>query len=199
MTKCPKCGLPLREGSKFCIECGTKIETIPTPTQLPTPQHVPQQPKPVYVSPPQVKKSKIGLIIGLIAIVVAIVLILLVVFFVFGGGLGISESTLFGTWNVESYGFSFGEWTFYQNGTLKMTYDLGDFGEWGDLFPTDTVIWTTWDVADGKLYLVGTSDFDVPVETGMTIVTSNGGNTVKLKYDNPLGDGQVTAYTLTKK
>jgi hypothetical protein len=184
---CTKCGKPLKEGTKFCTECGEKIEASAKPAPAPAPQPV-QQPAPAY-TPPPAKKSKTGLIIAIIAIIVAIVIIVLVVFFVLGGG-GVSESTLVGAWDVETYGVSWGEWTFHQNGSLEMVQDLGGLYQ--------TTEWTTWSVSDGKLYFAESSGSGVPVETGMTIVTSNGGNSVTLKYTNPYGGGEVTV-TLTKK
>jgi DNA-directed RNA polymerase subunit RPC12/RpoP len=37
-VKCPQCGLILREGEKFCPECGTKIEIKQRPSKCPNMQ-----------------------------------------------------------------------------------------------------------------------------------------------------------------
>ena len=64
---CPKCGKELKDGSKFCQFCGSKIEAAPVV--------IPEEP--VVVTPPAAeKKSGSGAKIGLLIAAVAAVLLL---------------------------------------------------------------------------------------------------------------------------
>jgi hypothetical protein len=116
---CTKCRAPLKGDERFCIKCGAKIEDKAIPTQSPAPQQASTAPSHV---PPTAKRSKTGLIIGIVAIVVAIVIILLVVFFVLGGG---RDSRLIGTWEYEVYmGYSI-EYIFNDDGS----FEFGGLGQ----------------------------------------------------------------------
>lgn len=47
MANCTNCGAPLKDGTKFCTECGTTVPAAkpapPRPQQQPRPQTPPQQ------------------------------------------------------------------------------------------------------------------------------------------------------------
>jgi hypothetical protein len=194
MVNCPKCGTPLKEEDKFCIACGAKIEAKATPTQPPVTQQAPQQPAPVYVPSPA-KKSKTGLIVGIVAIVVTIVVVIVVVFFVFGGGLSsVSESSFIGAWDVEDMmGYMTYEWTFYSNGSMSILYDWEDWGDWGDT----SLTWATWHIENNKFYMGSSSGDDIPFDIGMDVEIKDSGDTIELKYT--VQSQTITAYTLTKK
>jgi len=188
---CKNCGAELEEGMKFCTGCGAQIEQTPQSASTTPPSAQPTTLPPVAPTYPPAKKSKTGLIVGIVAIVVAIVIILLVVFFVFGGGIGgISESSFIGTWNVDMMGYTTYEWTFYSNGSMSMLYDWGDFGD-------SSITWATWHIENNKFYMGTLTDVDVPFDAGMDVEITDGGNTIELKYT--IQSQEVTYYTLTKK
>ncbi len=104
MVFCPNCGKEVKEGVKFCTECGARVEeqgmpvptqvptqpttpTPPTPPVAPTPSVTSTPPVPLPVSAPQpapptppkpfyppTKRSKIGIAIGVVAIVIVLIL-----------------------------------------------------------------------------------------------------------------------------
>lgn len=100
MMFCPQCGKQLNDGAKFCSGCGSPVAAVPTPAQPAPVQHEPVQPTtPVQPEPvaaqsayttyaaaavaPEKKKSKKGLVIGIIAALVAVaVLACLFVFWI---------------------------------------------------------------------------------------------------------------------
>ncbi|MCL2627706.1 MAG: OmpA family protein [Oscillospiraceae bacterium] len=98
MKKCPKCQATLEDASMFCVNCGSQLPQQPPaqpmppsqPVQYqqplphqpqyaqPQPQQYPQYPYP----PPQHKKSKAGLILGILIPVCLLIAAALVVFLV---------------------------------------------------------------------------------------------------------------------
>jgi hypothetical protein len=109
---CTKCGAPLAPGAVFCTSCGQRSEAAapqpqaapaytPTPAQ---PQYQQQQPqygyqqyqKPAY----PVRKSKAGLIIGIIAAAAVVITgaVLLIVFTGGGGDASVKYDDINGSW-----------------------------------------------------------------------------------------------------
>jgi hypothetical protein len=99
-----------------------------------------------------------------------------------GGGISndIDSSQFIGTWDVESSDVDIGDWTFYENSSLKQFIDYG-FGEY--------TTWISWSVSGDKLFL---EDFG---DIGYTCQFSNGGNKLELK----LGPESQPIMTLTKR
>ena len=88
-NNCPSCGKELKEGAKFCQYCGNKIQAQTVPPS-PPPQQYQQPPTPQPApAPMQPKKSKTGLIIGIVAVVVVVVVLLVVMLMFFSGGLNL--------------------------------------------------------------------------------------------------------------
>ena len=81
---CPNCGSPLKEGIKFCTNCGSKVPDMPADITPPVVE--PEQPAvaepPAKKPVPPKKKSKIGLVLGilggLVLIGVALVIVLVI-------------------------------------------------------------------------------------------------------------------------
>lgn len=202
---CPSCGAEVKEGFKFCLNCGATLQpeatastfeeqvaqpseqafSTQTPPVAPVPP--PQQPMPQQTyAPMQPKKTNIKLIGGIIGIVVAIVVVILVVFLFLGGG---GAEQFIGTWNVETTGLGANiQWTFKDDGTLEQTYDYG--------YGTPSTTTTTWKVENNKLYIGDTSGMDLPIDTGMSYAFSDGGNKLTLSYS--YGGQSIPVYTLTK-
>lgn len=111
MAFCGKCGNMVPKGSKFCMNCGASVAPANinnvAPVQQPAPQPVPQPvpaPGPVpaqapvppngyYAQPPQKGKSKLPVIIGIIAAVIVAGLIGFGAFKFIGGMSGGGEAT----------------------------------------------------------------------------------------------------------
>ncbi len=119
MIKCNSCGSNVSENTKFCVNCGAKIEannaqpTVPPPQpQVPQPQvPQPQVPQP-QVPQPQVppynsggvatkKKSNVPIIIIGIFVTVLVILVLAIVLIVnlFSGG--VSDDPNIGIWKAD--------------------------------------------------------------------------------------------------
>lgn len=112
---CTKCGAPLEPGASFCSSCGNRMEVAP-PYQAPPvynaapaqPQYGYQQPQPGYgYQQPaqqymyQPKKTKTGLIIGIIAAAAVVITgVLLLVFLLPGGGdASVKAAEINGSWS----------------------------------------------------------------------------------------------------
>ena len=52
MKFCPQCGSELKEGARFCANCGFQIAQMQAPPPAPTPQSTWQQPEPAYSQAP---------------------------------------------------------------------------------------------------------------------------------------------------
>ena len=151
----------------------------PVTPQPITPQPVTQQPG---AAPMQPKKTKTGLIIGIVAIVaVVVVLLIVILLFVGGGGIfGGDEAKFCGDWEYDFGGYSTVDFTFHKNNTYKFTS--------GYIIETGT-----WEVKNSKLVIE--SDMIGPgfMSGNYNYEFSNNDNTVVLSY---LG---IDVYTLTKK
>ncbi len=120
---CPSCGNQNSDDDFFCQNCGRQIDGNINPSSQ-TPQQTPQQqdqPMPIYP-----KKSKTGLIIGIIAIILIIFIIMAYFLFFLGSQdeeNSIDKGKVVGTWN-EDYqkGVSNSDsiWTFHENGDVTI-------------------------------------------------------------------------------
>ncbi len=121
---CTKCGHKNEQGAAFCVNCGNALEMAGTP---PMPQGQPVPPAPAYTPPsaagmygaPPIKKSRKGLMIGLIAggvvlIAAAVVLVLLLM-----GG-----SNIVGEWYNSDRDETL---EFYDDGTIEITSPYADY------------------------------------------------------------------------
>ncbi len=70
---CPKCGKVLPDSARFCSVCGNKVESTQQVVNQPA-ESVVTPPAQVVIKPP--KKSKTGLVIGIIAVILVGLLIL---------------------------------------------------------------------------------------------------------------------------
>lgn len=160
MVNCPKCGAPLKEGEKFCITCGAKIEAHITPTAQPIPAYTPQT----------AKKTNKGLIIGIIAIIAIVIAALIIVVILLGGGSG-GDSRLVGTWEYKIYGQSV-QYIFSADGTLEVG-SMGYYQEVG-----------TWRTNGNQLCMEvstgGIGGIDSPGEQCVSYSISSDGNTLTL-------------------
>ncbi len=177
---CKFCGKELKEGAKFCQNCGKQATSI----QIPPVQQQTQQPMQPYQSamPMQPQKSKTGLIIVIVAIVIVVIIAGIFLIFFMGGGITSgNESDFYGTWETSVGDYFSYEMTFNTDKTLEYgisgyTYEVG-----------------TWRVSGNKLIfdisMVGT---DLSNE-GYDYVFSNGGNKLTLKNNG------IDVMTLTKQ
>jgi len=201
---CKECGAPSNENAKFCVNCGARFEESiqePRPIDPVKPHTPPPAPSYTYQPPPQ-KKSNTGLIALIIIIVVVIVVVGIIAAVLFMGGGSVSESQMYGTWDVSypllgsSYSSMDMEWSFYENNSLKMVvdYDLG-YGS-----PYSYTSWTTWSINNGKLYFTEMDLSDITsgmsFDGGFTIEFS-GSTTINLKYN--YSGVESTVYKLEKK
>ncbi len=157
---CPSCGSEVKEGYKFCLNCGGQLQ--PEGTEGPSTPNEQAVQKPSInetssVSPPQLPmtqqsysptiqptKSNKKLIMVLIASVVIVVVIAVVVFVLLGSG---ADSRFVGNWQLEGGdGFTGSTMTFEGNGDWKMGYLGASFkiGKWnvqGDNFCLNMTNW----------------------------------------------------------
>jgi len=194
---CTFCGKEIKEGAKFCQQCGKKLKpeatekteinkpiqqtqspATPQPSQQTPPQMTPQPTS----TPMQPKKSKKGLIIGLVAVVAVVVVLLIVVLILFGGGItGGNESDFYGTWESNVAGI----WTYEMVFNSDKTLEYGLSGYTAEI--------GTWSVNNEKLVftinMIG-SEFS---SGEYNYEFSDGGNTLTLKI------GNVDNWVFTKK
>ena len=95
MAFCPNCGANLPDGSAFCTNCGARLARAAAPAAAPAA-------RPAYAGAPAPrpsKKSRKGLILGLVAVVLLAAIALGVLFLtgVLGGGKGLT-----GVWTLAS-------------------------------------------------------------------------------------------------
>jgi len=138
---CSECGAELREDSKFCLECGKKVEEpIETPIESP-PQKPEEQPK-TSIPQPAPKKSRKKLMIGLLGIIIAVIIVAILVVYFLGGTnpLNVADSRFVGEWEQNTIG-SPRQWIFDSDSTL-------------DISPTtDTLINGSWKVTNNQICL----------------------------------------------
>ena len=184
-NNCPSCGKELKEGAKFCQYCGNKIQAQTVPPS-PPPQQYQQPPTPQPApAPMQPKKSKTGLIIGIVAVVVVVVVLLVVMLMFFSGGLNLGgdEGHFNGTWEqtlgTEPY-----------TTTIQLVFNSDKTYEFKSGFITET---GTWNIKNSKLV----------IESDMV-----GAGFISGEYDYEFSDNQNTltlsyigidVYTFTKQ
>lgn len=98
---CLNCGTPLKEGAKFCANCGATVGGASAPAAEPatTPVSTPKRSKP---SKPPLSGKKLGLLIGIAAAVVVVLLVVvLLISGVFSGPKGKVQSAILKT--VDAY------------------------------------------------------------------------------------------------
>ena len=140
VKNCPKCGKEFLDDVNFCDGCGvqavikqeTPKATPPQPIQPPVQNQIMQYPK----------KSKTGLLVGLLVMVVVIVIVIvLLYFFVFQSNAG----QLVGAWDEEyqvGVSSSSAIWTFYDDGRVKVANE-----------GYSSVIWNEYEVKGGMVCL----------------------------------------------
>ena len=130
VKNCPNCGKEFPDNINFCAGCGVQLvvkQVAPIVTQPQTVQPPIQSPVVQYP-----KKSKIGLLVGLLVMVaVIIIVIVLLFFFVFQSDAG----QLVGAWDEEyqvGVSSSSAIWTFYDDGRVKIANDEYSSAIWRD-------------------------------------------------------------------
>lgn len=184
---CPNCGSEVKEGFKFCLNCGRQLQSegtegsskpneqaarttsIDETTSVPPPQQsMTQQSYPHIMQP---TKSNKKLIMVLIAIVAIVIVISVVVFVLLGSS---ADSRFVGEWELEGGdSFTGSTMTFEGNGDWKMGY-LGTSFKIG-----------IWSVQGDNICLIMTNEFlDMDQLLGDTqcyqYEFSNNGNTLTL-------------------
>lgn len=184
MGYCPKCGYEVKEGHRFCFNCGTEIQTASdsfqeqvaqTPTaNAPVPVQQPVYNQTQEYAVVQPKKSNIKLIAAILAVVAIVIVVLVLVVFLFGKGSS-NPSDFVGTWTLDSMqvngsGISIPSGitiTFNSDGTYQST-SVGSTqsGE--------------WEIKDGKLS-DSSSNSNSPFNTySWSYQFSDGGNTLTM-------------------
>ena len=182
---CSSCGAKIKGDYKFCLNCGAqiKIQTDQGSFKDQTAQSLePQTGQLQTYAPMQPKKSKTGLIIGIIIIVVILVVLLVAAFMFFGGGMTSgSGSEFYGAWETTMGDMMTYEIIFDSDNSLKYSI-TGYVVEIG-----------TWKVNNNKLNLT----IDIPgsefSSNEYEYEFSDGGNTLELKIDG------ISNLVLTKK
>jgi|GEM_PF-1353770 len=157
---CSECGAELREDSKFCLECGKKVEPSnekpiesPPPQQEEQPTQTPieslpsqqeEQPKKPISKPITPKKSRKKLMTGVLGVsIVAIIVVVIAVYFL--GGTSphtVADSRFVGEWEQNTIGNP-RQWIFNSDSSL-------------DIIPTtDTLVNGSWQVTNNQICLYG--------------------------------------------
>lgn len=165
---CTKCGAQNRDGSAFCIQCGTPLQNIPqqVPVQQAPVQQAPVQQNSYYTNagynptyPTQVMTTPIKkpnyTLIGIISIAAVAIIIVVVVLLLVGG-----KSSIVGTWSASDYGLD-ATLTFKANGIVE----TDSFGS------IETARYKT----SGDTLTITTEDGEV--EKGHFKITKRGGKT----------------------
>jgi len=188
---CEKCGAPLKDDAKFCINCGAKLaEPAPEPRPIdPQPTQPPTQQQAYNYQPPPAQKKSNKMLFGILAIVIiAVVIIAVVLILLLGGGsLSGDEGKFVGTWEWELSGYGMDisyELKFDSNKKLSMSAMGSGMAEVG-----------TWKVENSKLvleYNIPGYGADLP-DGSYNYEFSNGDNTLTLK------ENSITVMELNKK
>lgn len=161
MTKCcPSCGVEIKDGSRFCINCGIRIKQEPSSSK---PSHQEQQ---LHYTQMQSdilqKKSKGKLMAAAIVIIILVALIIGVAIFL-GGSQG-EKNKFIGKWqwiggsstitfNADGTGYTEGP-NFFGSGRTKTYFD--------------------WELSDGKLLwgnTMGSDKSDYGFKDNNTVLT----------------------------
>ena len=182
---CPSCQAKVKEGSKFCLSCGAKLQEEISGVQATqessaqtTSYQQPMQQQTYGIMRPE--KSKKGLIIAVIAII-AIVLIIVIVLLLIGGTLSGDASKFIGTWEYSIGSDYLADIKF--NSDKSLTYSISGY----------SIKIGSWDVRNNKLvWEITMSDIELSSQE-FDYEFSNGGNTLTLI------SGGTNYMTLTKK
>ena len=125
---CTKCGHKNVDGAAFCTNCGNNLQAAnyqhqapPPQGQYAPPQYAPPQGygQPMHPGyPPQMKKSKKGLVIGLIICGVVLIAAAIILIIIFAGG-----SPVVGEWRSEDRDETI---TFNADGTIRIETQFAD-------------------------------------------------------------------------
>jgi len=130
---CPSCGTKVDEGNKFCLRCGSELNSENAENSESSNENVSQQssqqvpPTQPQNIPPVQKKSNKNLLIALIAIIAIVVIVIVIIFS--SGGL---DNRFIGEWEISTGGVDVFNWIFNSDGTLTMTvsdFDI-DIASW---------------------------------------------------------------------
>jgi hypothetical protein len=118
---CRNCGAPITEEDAFCKTCGAKVDEVPqmnanAAAPAPPPVYTPGAGMPYVPAPP--KKSRLGLILGIVGGVVVIGAVLLVLFLMGVLGGGVDYSDIEGKWYSSTVMIDFDD-----DGTLRIVTD----------------------------------------------------------------------------
>lgn len=210
MNYCPDCGAEIKEGYKFCLNCGANLQldsrfeeqvaqtpavNAPVPVQQPIPQQTYGQTQ--GYAPFQPRKSNTKLIAGVIAIIVAIVVVLVLVLILFGKNAStnnagsITSNDFVGTWTMDTVIMN-GNITPVPGETIFIfnsdgTYEVDAYGN---------ITTGTWSVSNGKLY---TPNSDASSPPSMDYQFSSDKNTLTLSYSMNVGDEVYQMSFILKK
>lgn len=205
---CTKCGKELKDGSKFCTECGAALDGAPSPAPAPAPAQTPvYAAAPVYTPAPAAasKKKMSGGVIALIitAAVLAVAAIALVAFVLLSGK-GDADPEASGTPAFSDVG---GDHAIDAPDAPSVgSFDAEDMD--GDYYcAQETGSTLELDVSDGQLSIYKTRYGNLDVSTLIPVPSSNrftinyGGRLIEFFY-SPSGEsvtvseaGESTLFT----
>jgi len=207
VSYCSSCGAEVKEGYKFCLNCGADLQlgsssfeeqaaqtptvNAPIQSQQPIPQQTYGQTQ-GYV-PIQRKKSNIKLIAAIIAIIVVVVVVLVLVFVLFGKNAS-NPSDFVGTWTLDSMEMN-GQttpipgvvtWKINSDGTYEATYS-------GSTQPG------TWEIKNGKFRDTSSSSNSPFGNYSWSYQFSDGGNTLTMSCSVSSQEGNYNVNYVFKK